>query len=293
MSFWLRGGVLKPRPVSHHPTLSLLCILVFFFFFGFQYFCYNVRKIRGWQRTSIRFSRGQESNWRRSTATRSWFSSTWTRPTLPNSIGSTRTISPLSIRLLFDLPLTTSSLSLSIGNKREAKNFKLRATRGLQATWHSPLGRERETYIPWLLIGDITTFRLITVRPSWSLPLLCQQKKKCVFFSSLYYIALQRVYIYIYIPTVRNHDVRSCQVVMLYVIIYSILLLVELLLWLFFPPHFWYWLVYFSNLYLPSKSGLLHAYRFSDFINCYATIGWDKCTTTLFFIILSFLFHSI
>ena len=90
------------------------------------------------------------------------------------------------------------SLSLSIGNKRQAKNFKLRATRGLQATWHSPLGRERETYIPWLLIGDITTFRLITVRPSWSLPLLCQQKKKCVFFSSLYYIALQRVYIYIY-----------------------------------------------------------------------------------------------
>ena len=118
------------------------------------------------------------------------------------------------------------------------------------------------------------------------------KKKMCFFFPPFITLPFKES-IYIYIPTVRNHDVRSCQVVMLYVIIYSILLLVELLLWLFFPPHFWYWLVYFSNLYLPSKSGLLHAYRFSDFINCYATIGWDKCTTTLFFIILSFLFHSI
>ena len=184
------------------------------------------------------------------------------------------------------------SLSLSIGNKRQAKNFKLRATRGLQATWHSPLGRERETYIPWLLIGDITTFRLITVRPSWSLPLLCQQKKNVFFFPPFITLPFKES-IYIYIPTVRNHDVRSCQVVMLYVIIYSILLLVELLLLLFFPPHFWYWLVYFSNLYLPSKSGLLHAYRFSDFINCYATIGWDKCTTTTLFFLSYYRFYFI
>lgn len=88
----------KEKGILHSPIFRV-------FVYIFCYVCVVVRKIRGWLRTSIRFSREPKWSWLLPTATRSWSSSTWTRVILPNSIGSTRTTNRLSTHLWLSISL--------------------------------------------------------------------------------------------------------------------------------------------------------------------------------------------